>query len=71
MTVPLQSHEVVASNRIASVLHIIAFDQIHVEPSVHLATGGQKLYTMIVVYNSDDDDGMTRTFQRLGVSADQ
>ena len=56
MIVPLKSHAVAASSRIASVLHT-AYDQTHVEPSVHLATGGRELYTMIAVYN-DNDDGM-------------
>ena len=60
--VPLQSHEVVASRRIASVLNT-AYDESHVEQPVHLATGGRELYTMIAVYNSDNDDGMTQTFQ--------
>ena len=48
-----------SASNIASVLHI-AYDQTHVVPSVHPATGGRELYTMIAVYNSD----------RLGVSAD-
>ena len=60
--VPLQSHAVATSSRIASILHT-AYDQTHAEPPGHHATGGPELYTMIVVYKSDDDDGMTRTFQ--------
>ena len=61
MMVPLRSHESAASSRIASVLHS-AYDQTHADPSVHPATGGRELYTMIAVYN-DDDDGMIQTFQ--------
>ena len=61
MMVPLQSHEFAASSRIASALHT-SYDETDVEPSVHLATGGRELYTMIAVYN-DCGDGMIRTFQ--------
>ena len=58
--VPLRSHASTTSSRIASGLHT-EYDQTHVEPSVHLATGGRELYTMIVVYNGDG--GIIRTFR--------